>query len=139
MPMLKSCRVLWKGIPPRFATNLRGRFPTKVSSRRGPSSTVTESGGSGRLLGLYNRGEYGTGHGWGAAHFVAWNNDLGTASAAIQKRPLAQNYTIGGEGDFDAPFPGPRGHIEHRQGALVPSSLYEAQLCDRLQARAEAE
>lgn len=59
-----------------------------------------------RLLGLYNRGSYGTGHGWAAAHSVAWNYDLGqNGSAVIQKPPRAQNYAVGGAGNFDGSPP----------------------------------
>jgi hypothetical protein len=67
---------------------------------------------------------------------VAWSYDLGTGSAVIQKPPRAQNYAIGGAGNFDGnpPFAGPDGYIENAPGTLVPRSLYEAQLCDRLRA-----
>ena len=90
------------------------------------------------LLGLYNRGDYGTSHGWGAVHSVAWNTDMGQGRAIIQQPPTAQNYAIGGQGEFTgqqppAPFPGAQGYIEGvGRENLVPESLYEAQLIDRL-------
>ena len=89
------------------------------------------------VLGLYNRGDYGTGHGWASAHSVAWNYDTGTGVGAIQQPPTAQNYAIGGAGEFTgdkpAPFAQPEGYIEGTgKPGLVPESLYERQLAERL-------
>ena len=89
------------------------------------------------VLGLYNRGDYGTGHGWSSAHSVAWNYDSSTGVAAIQRPPTAQNYAIGGAGQFTgakpAPFAQPEGYIEGSNlPGLVPESLYERQLAERL-------
>lgn len=89
------------------------------------------------VLGLYNRGDYGTGHGWASAHSVAWNYDTGTGVGAIQRPPTAQNYAIGGAGGFTgdkpAPFVQPEGYIEGTgKPGLVPESLYERQLAERL-------
>ena len=92
----------------------------------------------GRVLGLFNRGDYGTGHGWSAAHSVAWNYDAPEGTVIIQKPPTAQNYAIGGaaqvaSGDAPpAPFDQPAGWIEGvNQAGLFPPSLYEAQLFER--------
>ena len=54
----------------------------------------------------------------------------------VQKPPTAQNYGVSTTGSFSTSFPksGPQGHVEMKTGTLVPSSLYEAQLCDRLEA-----
>ncbi len=86
---------------------------------------------SAQLL-LINRGDFGTSHGWGAAHSTIWkfNSEL-----LVQKPPTAQNYGISNSGHFRSStyFPGPRGHEEIRSGNLVPTSLYEAQLCERLE------
>ncbi len=90
------------------------------------------------VLGLYNRGDYGTGHGWSSAHSVAWNYDVGTGTGAIQQPPTAQNYAIGGAGKFSgdkppAPFVAPEGYIEGSdKPGLVPESLYDRQLEERL-------
>ncbi|MGP3912638.1 hypothetical protein [Nonomuraea sp. 10N515B] len=86
-------------------------------------------------LGLYNRGRYGTSHGWSAAHSVAWNCDVATSSLIVQKPPTAQNYAIGCRGTItgDGPFQQPAGYIEGAgRPGLFPPSLYEAQLRDRL-------
>jgi hypothetical protein len=89
------------------------------------------------VLGLHNRGDYGTGHGWASAHSVAWNYDLGGAAAIIQRPPTAQNYAIGGAGLFSgtkppAPFDQPEGYIEGiGEPGLFPESLYEQQLAER--------
>lgn len=90
------------------------------------------------VLGLYNRGDYGTGHGWSSAHSVAWNYASGDGVAVIQRPPTAQNYAIGGSGTFSgdkppAPFDQPAGYIEgSNEAGLVPESLYERQLAERL-------
>lgn len=91
------------------------------------------------VLGLYNRGDYGTSHGWSSAHSVAWNYDTSEAGVGvIQRPPTAQNYAIGGAGTFSgdkppAPFDQPAGYIEGTsQPGLVPESLYERQLAERL-------
>ena len=88
------------------------------------------------ILGLYNRGTYGTGHGWAAAHSVAWNCNASTGGRIwIQRPPTAQNYGIGCTGNITGtgPFAGPAGHIEgSNQAGLEPRSLYLAQLAQRL-------
>jgi hypothetical protein len=90
---------------------------------------------TGRTVSLYNRGDYGTGHGWSAAHSVAWNTDTAGTQLIIQQPPTAQNYAIGCFGDVsgDGPFEQPTGWIEGTgRSGLHPESLYEAQLHDRL-------
>jgi hypothetical protein len=91
-----------------------------------------------RRLGLYNRGYYGTSHGWGIAHSVAWNCDVRTGQIIVQQPPTAQNYAIGcfaslvacyGESSFNEPA----GYIEGTdQAGLNPQSLFLAQLSERL-------
>ena len=82
-------------------------------------------------IALINRGDWGTQHGWGAAHSVIWNYNK---TMQAQKPPTAQNYAISRAGSVSTknPFAGPQGHHELRAGELVPESLYEAQLCNRL-------
>ncbi|MBM4168974.1 MAG: T9SS type A sorting domain-containing protein [Ignavibacteria bacterium] len=93
---------------------------------------------TGMVLGLYNRGDYGTGHGWAAVHSVAWNVNAGTRRIIIQKPPTAQNYAIGCVGTVTgtfppAPFNQPEGFIEGTgRPGLWPQSLYLAQLQERL-------
>jgi hypothetical protein len=90
------------------------------------------------VLGLYNRGNYGTSHGWAIAHSVAWRCDVGTRTIIVQKPPTGQNYAIGCTGVVTgakppAPFAEPEGFIEGTNRAgLVPRSLYRAQLEERL-------
>ncbi|PRY53589.1 hypothetical protein B0I27_10354 [Arcticibacter pallidicorallinus] len=93
------------------------------------------------VLGAYNRGSYGTGHGWSLAHSVIWNCDLkrpdGRRGIVIcQKPPTAQNYVIGGFGDVNrnVPFPQyPAGHITgiNKGIKLLPESLFQQQLKER--------
>lgn len=88
--------------------------------------------GSNLNLKLFNRGDWGTQHGWGLAHSTAWNSQ---ATFFIQRPPTAQNYGISGLGNNSTAysFPGAMGYVDIRPGQrLVPESLYEAQLCDRL-------
>ncbi|WP_342750844.1 peptidoglycan-binding protein [Termitidicoccus mucosus] len=87
------------------------------------------------VLGLYNRGRYGTAHGWGLAHSVAWRCAAGGARICVQRPPHAQNYAIGCSGDVsgEGPFKAPAGHIEGvNKTGLDPASLYLAQLNERL-------
>lgn len=92
-----------------------------------------------RLLGLYNRGYYGTSHGWALVHSVAWNCDLADGDLIVQKPPTGQNYAIGCFGanvagvSPPAPMDEPEGYIEgSNRPELKPRSLYYAQLEDRL-------
>jgi|GEM_PF-782749 len=89
-----------------------------------------------RLLGLYNRGDSGTRHGWSAAHSVVWNSDPGSPEnyMVVQKPPTAQNYgianrpTVTGDGRWE----GAPGFIEGTGEVPELTSLYDAQLQDRL-------
>src|SRR5205085_6151483 len=64
-------------------------------------------------IGLINRGDYGTQHGWGAAHSVIWNYNK---TMQAQKPPTAQNYAISRAGSVSTknPFAGAQGHHEIR-------------------------
>nr|MCU0792385.1 immunoglobulin domain-containing protein [Opitutaceae bacterium] len=88
-------------------------------------------------IGLYNRTDKGTGHGWSAVHSVVWRSDAGdpTRRIIVQKPPGAQNYAIGSLGTITGVFDNtsPAGYIEGaNQPGLYPRSLYEAQRLDRL-------
>lgn len=89
------------------------------------------------ILGLYNRGDWGNGHGWSAAHSVSWRSDAAGRRLVVQKPPTAQNYAIGSFGNVTGrgSFPQPVGYIEGANRAgLQPTSLYRAQLAARLRA-----
>lgn len=95
--------------------------------------TEVNTRGNFTLLALYNRGDYGTAHGWSAAHSVAWNCDVSTGQLVVEKPPTAQNYAIGCQGAFirgDGPFNQDAGYLEasNQSGNIIPASLYEAQL-----------
>ena len=101
--------------------------------------TFTHPIEDGYVLGLYNRGDFGTGHGWASVHSVAWNCSAPGRAFVVQKPPTAQNYAIGCWVDTVAssrplaPFTHPRGYVEGtRQAGLEPRSLFYAQLADRL-------
>lgn len=87
-----------------------------------------------RLLGLYNRGYYGTSHGWAAIHCVAWNCNVNNGYLIVQQPPTGQNYAIG---CFGANITGnhPPASFDEREGyiegsnkpGLYPESLFESQ------------
>ncbi|MGH1364078.1 MAG: T9SS type A sorting domain-containing protein [Calditrichia bacterium] len=95
------------------------------------------SGVNPRLIGLYNRGYFGTSHGWSAAHSVAWACDVNNGEIHVQQPPTSQNYAIGCFGTItgDRPpcsFDVPAGYIEgSNTEGLNPRSLFLAQLEDR--------
>jgi endo-1,4-beta-D-glucanase Y len=83
---------------------------------------------------LINRGDYGSGHGWASAHSTVWNFN---SVMLIQQPPTAQNYAVSSRGSLGSRFPwrGAEGRTDFRPGKLFPESLYEAQLCSRLNPR----
>jgi hypothetical protein len=87
------------------------------------------------VLGLYNRGDLGSSHGWGAVHSVAWNVDAAGQQVIIQKPPTAQNYAIGNKGVVtgNGIYDHPAGYIQGTNTDPVPQSLYIAQLNERLE------
>lgn len=86
-------------------------------------------------LAFQDRQNYGTGHGWSGANYVAWNCE---GPLVCQKPPTAQNWAIGHigkklEGDFR---PREDGYWESHGRKVAPQSLYFQQLKDRLSAAA---
>lgn len=95
---------------------------------------TTSNRSSGDVYGFYNRGNYGTGHGWAAGHSVIWNTNADGGKILVQQPPTAQNYAIGCFGNVTGagPFAGPVGYIEgSNQPGLQPQSLYLEQLAQR--------
>ncbi len=92
------------------------------------------------VLGLYNREDIGTGHGWSAVQSVLWNCDVDKNKGKIvaQKPPTSQNYAIGciardinGRKSFTSRYK--KGYVEGKNKPfLQPASLYEAQLEHRI-------
>lgn len=96
---------------------------------------------------LMNRGGMGSGHGWTMGWGVAWNSKA--QSFIIQNPPGAANWSIGNIGEqltapmkrYDLPphvkQPDlPQGFVESAGKPVVPTSLYKAQLKERLGADA---
>jgi hypothetical protein len=89
-----------------------------------------------------NRGNFGSGQGWDAGWAVAWNVE--SPNLLVQEPPGVNNWCIGCIGTEDsAAAPGsstilPNGIYESLGTHVTPSSLYLAQLCDRLGATAAA-
>ena len=91
------------------------------------------------VLGLYNRVNMGTGHGWAAVHSVLWNCDVTSSygKIALQQPPTGQNYAIGCMAKTITGNPYsvtnfPIGYVEgQNKTGLMPASIYEAQLAAR--------
>ena len=86
----------------------------------------------GDQINAYNRGNFGTGHGWAGANQVIWNSTA--ESFIVQNPPTAQNWLIGSVGTIleDDRFGQQElGNID-AHGAPIAEipSLYEAQLAD---------
>jgi hypothetical protein len=87
------------------------------------------------LIGLYNRGDWGTRHGWSSAHSVSWNSDPGSGKRiVIQQPPTAQNYGIANRSTVtgNGPWEGAPGFIEGTDQVPELTSLFDAQLQDRM-------
>ena len=89
------------------------------------------------VLSLHNRGDLGSGHGWSSVNSVAWNCTVDNGrKLCVQTPPTAQNFAIGTQGVVT----GQNWYTDHQTGyvegtnksGLDPSSLYLAQLRDRL-------
>lgn len=88
------------------------------------------------LLGLYNRGSFGTGHGWSSVSSVAWKVKVPLSrNIKLQKPPGRQNYAIACESLVTNlhTFPHPIGYEELTNTTPAISSLYQAQLQTRLE------
>ena len=88
-----------------------------------------------RLLGLYNRGSFGTGHGWSTTHSVAWSVQVPLpGKILLQKPPGRQNYAIGCHSLVTNinTFTHPLGYVELTNQFLQIPSLYIKQLETRL-------
>jgi len=87
-------------------------------------------------ISIMNRLNYGSGHGWAGANYVAWNTK---GELICEKPPTAQNWAIGHSGKREkGPFIeyGSEGYWENTEFPLKPGSLYLKQLEDRLGAEA---
>ena len=86
------------------------------------------------VMGHYNRGSGGSGHGWASAHSVAWNNDPAGRRIYIEKPPTSQNYGIGNRAVVSGtgPYGHPSGYIEGTDQVPEFESLYQTQLEERL-------
>jgi hypothetical protein len=87
---------------------------------------------------LWDRGDYGTGQGWAIGWGVVWNSSAN--EFLIQQPPGSENWCIGCIGtQVTRAAPGgstalPQGAIDSPGTYVFPSSLYEAQLIQRLAA-----
>ncbi len=79
---------------------------------------------------FFNRGNAGTGHGWGAAHSVIWRV---SGQNRVEQPPTAQNYAIGCIGSVSTGGSSTTpGYVEGTNvTGLQPASLYLEQLAQR--------
>jgi hypothetical protein len=90
-----------------------------------------------------DRGNLGSGHGWDAGWAVAWN--VTSPTLLVQMPPGVANWCIGCVGTRisanepnEPPRPVPNGIFDFLGTPVTPSSLYLAQMCDRLGPQAVA-
>jgi hypothetical protein len=87
-------------------------------------------------INLLDRGDYGTGQGWAIGWGVVWNSSANQFT--IQQPPGSENWCIGCMGTQETTAaPGgstvlPQGAIDSPGTYVFPSSLYQAQLTQRL-------
>jgi hypothetical protein len=85
---------------------------------------------------LPNRGYFGSGHGWSAGFSVLWN--CTAQNILVQQPPGSQNWAIGCIGNEQKAAPpglpdvAVQGAVDSPGQPVTPSSLYLAQLCQRL-------
>jgi len=103
------------------------------------NTTVTSIPGSTKgNINLWDRGDYGTGQGWAIGWGVVWNSSANQFT--IQQPPGSENWCIGCKGtQVTKAAPGgstvlPQGAIDSSGKYVSPSSLYQAQLTQRLAA-----
>lgn len=88
------------------------------------------------LVGLYNRGRFGTGHGWSTVNGVAWGVRVPfSRNIKLQKPPGRQNYAIGCQAlvTNQHTFQHPIGYEELTNQTPLITSLYLKQLEARMQ------
>jgi autotransporter-associated beta strand protein len=92
---------------------------------------------NGNSLNVQNRGNSGSGHGWAGGNEVVWNCDA-DGGFVVQNPPTARNWLIGSLGAIEngTMYVGPHaaGTYDSHGTNVFPSSLYYAQLQDRLAA-----
>jgi hypothetical protein len=80
-------------------------------------------------ISFVNRATGGSGHGWAIGWGVVWNSMAG--AFLMESPPGATNWTIGGNGKIlTSKFP--NGTYDSFGKFVTPTSLYLAQLCERL-------
>ncbi|HEY0308096.1 MAG TPA: hypothetical protein VGB94_08045 [Acidobacteriaceae bacterium] len=100
------------------------------------NTTVNRGASSQGGINFWDRGTYGTGHGWTIGWGVVWNSTGG--KMIIQQPPGSENWCIGCIGtQVTKAAPGgtvvlPQGAIDSPGAYVFPTSLYQAQLTQRL-------
>ncbi|KAL1918000.1 uncharacterized protein VTP21DRAFT_3266 [Calcarisporiella thermophila] len=92
----------------------------------------------GKLV-IQDRKDSGTGHGWAGANSLVWNSRC-QGGIVVQQPPTAQNFAIGSTDKLAKQIVSwhRRGWWESAGSPVGPSSLYEAQLEERLRRKPSA-
>jgi hypothetical protein len=130
-----------EGTGPIVVLNFSGTQTSGISPhQRWTTGVLTDSSsfpnaGNKPGVSYSNRGTDGSGHGWTTGWSVAWN--VSAADLLVSQAPGTENFCIGCTGTVLAAAD-PQGTFDSQGTHVVPSSLYLAQLCERLGAGAAA-
>ncbi|MER7847874.1 peptidoglycan-binding protein [Kitasatospora sp. NPDC096077] len=109
------------------ATSTQTSFDSGGHQRWGGGTLYDDVSIAGGSLNMLNYGSQGTGHGWGDGNSTAWNCNVG--SYTIMSPPTAHNWAIGCTGTLGS---GSTGEIQNPGANVLPQSLYNEQLAERL-------
>jgi hypothetical protein len=145
--LLNNCQANSQGIWP-FVTGTTGTGPTVVLNfsstenhplephQRWYTGLLTDGGSLSSGVSYINRRTAGSGHGWASGWAVAWN--VTAPRFVVSAAPGTESWCIGCVGAAGSNPPDPDGIFDSLGALVSPSSLYLAQMCDRLGADAVA-
>jgi hypothetical protein len=139
--LLNNCQANSLGIWP-FVTESTGTGPTVVLNfsttenhplephQRWYTGLLTDNGTFSSGVSYINRRTAGSGHGWASGWAVAWN--LVGGRFVVSAAPGTESWCIGCDGTRGSNPPDPDGIFDSLGTFVSPTSLYLAQLCERL-------
>lgn len=139
--LLNNCQANSLGIWP-FVTESTGTGPTVVLNfsttenhplephQRWYTGLLTDNGTFSSGVSYINRRTAGSGHGWASGWAVAWNVTGGRF--VVSAAPGTESWCIGCDGARGSNPPDPDGIFDSLGTLVSPTSLYLAQLCERL-------
>lgn len=139
--LLNNCQANSQGIWP-FVTESTGTGPAVVLNfsttenhplephQRWYTGLLTDGGTFNTGVSYINRRTAGSGHGWASGWAVAWNVTGGRF--VVSAAPGTESWCIGCVGGKGSNPPDPDGIFDSLGTFVSPTSLYLAQLCERL-------